>query len=118
MLAVRTGFRPVPLERLPILVPLLPRPVAGSRSIFRLSVRARLSASGRLTRHIAQERATTANPARHVYSYIPGASNNQYKLAAKLESALYTDSGTGDLESTDGGWDVNMYEQGSNVASL
>ena len=62
--------------------------------------------------------ATGENSAARFYSYIAGASNNQYKLAAKMESSLYTDSGTGDLESTDGGWDLNMYEQGSNVASL
>jgi prepilin-type N-terminal cleavage/methylation domain-containing protein len=54
--------------------------------------------------------------AAHFYSYIPGPSNNQYKLAAKLESALYSASGTSDLESTDGGVDNYMYEQGTNLA--
>jgi prepilin-type N-terminal cleavage/methylation domain-containing protein len=54
--------------------------------------------------------------AAHFYSYIPGASNNQFKLAAKLESALYTATGTSDMESTDGGTDFNMYEQGTNLA--
>ena len=49
----------------------------------------------------------------HFYSYIPGASNNSYKLAAKMESALYSQGGSGDLESTDGGTDQDMYEQGT-----
>jgi prepilin-type N-terminal cleavage/methylation domain-containing protein len=52
----------------------------------------------------------------HFYSYMPGASNNQYKLAAKMESTLYSASGTSDLESTDGGTDPDMYEQGTNLA--
>jgi len=52
----------------------------------------------------------------HFYSYIPGATNNSYKLAAKMESALYSNTGTGDLESTDGGLDQDMYEQGTNLA--
>ena len=51
----------------------------------------------------------------HFYSYIPGSTNNSYKLAAKLESSLYSSGGTSDLESTDGGVDPNMYEQGTNL---
>jgi len=52
----------------------------------------------------------------HFYSYISTSTNNGYKLAAKMESALYSQGGTGDLESTDGGTDVDMYEQGTNLA--
>jgi len=52
----------------------------------------------------------------HFYSYIPGTLNNQYKLAAKMESTLYSQGGTSDLESTDGGVDPFMYEQGTNLA--
>jgi prepilin-type N-terminal cleavage/methylation domain-containing protein len=52
----------------------------------------------------------------HFYSYIPGSSNNSYKLAAKMESTLYSASGTSDLETTDGGVDPNMYEQGTNLS--
>lgn len=59
---------------------------------------------------------TGESNAARFYSYISTSTNNQYKLAAKMESALYTDSGTGDLESTDGGTDKNMYEQGTNLA--
>ena len=56
------------------------------------------------------------NPAAsNLYFYIPG-SNNQYKLAAKLESVQYSQGGTSDLESSDGGDDQFMYEQGSNLA--
>lgn len=50
----------------------------------------------------------------HFYTYIPGP-NNQYKLAAKMESTLYSYGGTSDVESTDGGIDQFMYEQGSNL---
>jgi hypothetical protein len=52
----------------------------------------------------------------HFYSYTSTSTNNGYKLAAKMESSLYSNTGTGDLESTDGGSDINMYEQGTNLA--
>lgn len=51
----------------------------------------------------------------HFYSYIATSTNNAYKLAAKMESSLYSASGTNDLESTDGGSDSNIYEQGTNL---
>jgi prepilin-type N-terminal cleavage/methylation domain-containing protein len=51
----------------------------------------------------------------NLYFYIPGSSNNQYKLAAKMESANYSASGTSDVESTDGGVDQFMYELGSGL---
>ena len=51
----------------------------------------------------------------HFYSYIPVAANNAYKLAAKMESALYSYNGSSDVEGTDGGIDPNMYEQGTNL---
>jgi prepilin-type N-terminal cleavage/methylation domain-containing protein len=60
--------------------------------------------------------ATGNSNAGHFYSYIPTSTNNGYKLAAKMESALYSASGTNDLESTDGGVDNNMYEQGTNLS--
>jgi prepilin-type N-terminal cleavage/methylation domain-containing protein len=53
--------------------------------------------------------------ATNLYFYIPG-SNNQYKLAAKMESTQYSYIGPSDLESTDGGSNQFMYEQGSNLA--
>ncbi len=52
----------------------------------------------------------------HFYSYIPGSTNNSYKVAAKMESSLYSYGGTSDEESTDGGSDPAIYEQGSNLA--
>jgi hypothetical protein len=52
----------------------------------------------------------------HFYSYTATTTNNGYKLAAKMESTLYSEGGTGDLESTDGGIDPSMYEQGTNLA--
>jgi hypothetical protein len=51
----------------------------------------------------------------NIYFYIPGQTNNQYKLAAKMESANYSASGTTDVESTDGGVDQFMYEVGSGL---
>jgi len=64
---------------------------------------------------------TGSNPggntnAGHFYSYITGGTNNQFKLAAKMESSNYSASGTSDLESTDGGTDPFMYEQGSSLS--
>lgn len=50
----------------------------------------------------------------HFYSYIPGP-NNGYKIATKMESVLYSSGGSSDLESTDGGTDPNMYEQGTSL---
>ncbi len=57
--------------------------------------------------------ATGNDNAGHFYSYIPGPSNNSYKIAAKMESVMYSNGGSNDLESTDGGTDPNMYEQGT-----
>ncbi len=60
--------------------------------------------------------ATNGNTnAGHFYSYIPG-SNNSYKIAAKMESVIYSNGGSGDLESTDGGIDPFMYEQGTSMS--
>jgi prepilin-type N-terminal cleavage/methylation domain-containing protein len=53
------------------------------------------------------------NSAAHFYSYVTSSTNNGYKLAAKMESSLYSSGGSGDLESTDGGTDNSMYEQGT-----
>jgi prepilin-type N-terminal cleavage/methylation domain-containing protein len=53
--------------------------------------------------------------AAHFYSYVSTSTNSGYKVAAKMESALYSASGTSDLESTDGGTDADQYEQGSNL---
>ncbi len=53
--------------------------------------------------------------AAHFYSYIATSTNNGYKIAAKMESTLYSASGTSDLESTDGGTDNNQYEQGTTL---
>jgi len=54
--------------------------------------------------------------AAHFYGYLGTSTNNGYKLVAKMESALYSASGTNDLESTDGGTNTNIYEQGTNLA--
>ncbi len=51
----------------------------------------------------------------HFYSYITGSSNS-YKIAAKMESVIYSYGGSGDLESTDGGVDPYMYEQGTSMS--
>jgi hypothetical protein len=51
----------------------------------------------------------------YFYSYTPG-TKNDYKLAAKMESTMYSQGGTNDQESTDGGTDPYMYEVGSNLA--
>jgi prepilin-type N-terminal cleavage/methylation domain-containing protein len=52
----------------------------------------------------------------HFYSFVTTSTNNGYKLAAKMESANYSASGTSDVESTDGGTNVNMFETGSNLS--
>ena len=52
----------------------------------------------------------------HFYSYIATTTDNGYKLAAKMESTLYSQGGSNDVESTDGGLDPNMYEQGTNLS--
>jgi prepilin-type N-terminal cleavage/methylation domain-containing protein len=56
------------------------------------------------------------NNAGHFYSYIPAGTGIGYKLAAKMESLTYSASGTKDVETTDGGTDINMYEQGANLS--
>jgi len=52
----------------------------------------------------------------HFYSYIATSTNNAYKVTAKMESALYSQGGVGDFESSDGGVDNNIYEQGTNLS--
>lgn len=54
--------------------------------------------------------------AAHFYSYIPSATGNSFKIAAKMESASYSGNGPKDVETTDGGTDINMFEQGNDLS--
>jgi prepilin-type N-terminal cleavage/methylation domain-containing protein len=47
------------------------------------------------------------------YSYMPGAGNT-FKLGAFMESSKYSASGSGDVETNDGGNNVNVFEGGTN----
>ena len=51
------------------------------------------------------------------FMYIYAATSTSWKIAANMESAKY-DSGSTDIENTDGGNSSTTYEQGSNVAGL
>ena len=52
----------------------------------------------------------------HFYSYIPSATGNSFKIAAKMESASYSGNGANDMETKDGGTDINMFEQGNDLS--
>ncbi len=59
-----------------------------------------------------------SNTTTYFYSYATDA-NGQWKFAAKMESARYSNGGTGDVESTDGGKTTtifpSLFEVGTNV---
>ncbi len=58
---------------------------------------------------------TTNNGTRgFYYSYMPNAANNTFKLGAFMESAKYSAGGSGDVETNDGGVNVNVFEGGTN----
>jgi hypothetical protein len=48
--------------------------------------------------------------------YIYAASTTAYKLSTKMESQKYGTGGTADVQTNDGGNNVNAYEQGSNLS--
>ena len=48
------------------------------------------------------------------YSYEPQTSNNTFKLGAFMESTKYQAGGSGDVETNDGGNNVNVFEGGTN----
>ena len=50
--------------------------------------------------------------------YVWTTSSTYYKLATKTESVKYSNNGSGDVESTDGGNSTTTYEQGTNVTGL
>src|SRR5581483_10640682 len=53
---------------------------------------------------------------RYFYSYFATSSNNTFKVAATMESQKYAAGGGGDVETSDGGVDVNIFEGGTNPA--
>ncbi|MBI4085521.1 MAG: type II secretion system protein [Candidatus Liptonbacteria bacterium] len=56
------------------------------------------------------------NSATYFYSYATNASSNyQYEVNANMESTKYSASGTSDVESADGGTNVNIFEMGTNL---
>ena len=53
----------------------------------------------------------------HFYSFDASTTaTGGFKLGTKMESTKYSNGGTGDVESTDGGIFANGYETGSNMA--
>lgn len=54
----------------------------------------------------------TANPSRY-YAYLCNDTNVTFTLFTNMESATYTQNGTGDVESKDGGSISSLYEVGS-----
>ena len=52
----------------------------------------------------------------HFYSYIASSTGLVFKLDAHMESQKYSNGGSNDVVSTDGGIDPLSYEQGTNLA--
>jgi len=55
------------------------------------------------------------NDGTHFYSYIASTTGLVFKLDAHMESAKYSNGGSNDVVSTDGGNDNYSYEQGTNL---
>ncbi|MBI5220504.1 MAG: prepilin-type N-terminal cleavage/methylation domain-containing protein [Candidatus Liptonbacteria bacterium] len=55
------------------------------------------------------------NNTAYFYAYKPNPGTNSFELNTKLESRKYSQGGNGDLESSDGGDDPNLYEIGNNL---
>lgn len=51
----------------------------------------------------------------HFYSYVGASTSTLYKMAARMESQKYSNAGSGDVVSTDGGLDAQGYEVGTNL---
>ena len=65
---------------------------------------------------IAREPVDPLNTNSFFYAYIPGP-NSTFKLGMQMESSKYAaGGGSSDVESTDGGSNVNVYESGNNLA--
>ncbi len=56
------------------------------------------------------------NNGANVYAFV--GAQTSYKLATKTESVKYSNGGTADVESTDGGNSACAYEQGTNITGL
>ena len=56
-----------------------------------------------------------ANNINSMYTYVGSSSQLTFKLAALMESAKYGNGGANDVESKDGGYDLNVYETGTNL---
>ena len=59
--------------------------------------------------------ASTASTGNYYYVYLPDATNLTFKLIANMESAYYKNGGDGNVESTDGGNNVSLYEVGTDM---
>ena len=59
--------------------------------------------------------ASTASTGNYYYVYLPDATKLTFKLIANMESAYYKNGGDGNVESTDGGKNVNLYEVGTDM---
>jgi prepilin-type N-terminal cleavage/methylation domain-containing protein len=59
---------------------------------------------------------TAFNSSNYYYSFaVSSTVSGGFKVAAKMESTKFSKSGSGDIESTDGGTYTSTYETGSNV---
>jgi prepilin-type N-terminal cleavage/methylation domain-containing protein len=59
--------------------------------------------------------ASTASTGNYYYVYLPDATNLTFKLVANMESTYYSNTGDGDVESTDGGDNDDLYEVGTDM---
>lgn len=58
----------------------------------------------------------TASTNNRFYVYLPF-SDNTFELAANMESTYYSNGGSGDVESKDGGYTATVYELGTTIAT-
>ncbi len=55
------------------------------------------------------------NDINYMYTYVGSSTQLTFKVAAFMESAKYRNGGSVDVESKDGGKDINVYESGTNL---
>ncbi len=64
---------------------------------------------------IAHDPLDPTNDATHYYQYVPNPSQTTWELASVMESAKYKMGGPNDKTSTDGGANLGLYEQGTDL---
>ncbi|MCX8016204.1 MAG: type II secretion system GspH family protein [Patescibacteria group bacterium] len=61
---------------------------------------------------------TTSATTSYVYYYKTNTSSTTYELLCNMESTYYANGGSGNVESTDGGDDADLYEVGSDLTLM